>query len=66
MTDLQMKDLLQDADEKNRKMQEDFREIANYTDAVENVLQDLMADTSEWLLVRLTLDKIIEIAKEHF
>lgn len=47
------------------KMREDFREIANYSDAVKAVLAYALADAPEESLIRLTMDKIIEIAEAH-
>lgn len=47
------------------KMREDFREIANYSDAVKAVLTYALADAPEESLIRLTMDKIIEIAEAH-
>ena len=44
-----------------KKMQADFRKIAEYTDAVEAVVADLLADVPEGVLVRNTLEKIYEI-----
>ena len=48
-----------------KKMQADFRKIAEYTDAVEAVVADLLADVPEGVLVRNTLEKIYELAEGH-
>ena len=48
-----------------KKMQADFRKIAEYTDAVEAVVADLLADVPEGVLVRNTLEKIYELAEVH-
>lgn len=54
------------AEGRYKKAQEDFRKIANFTDAVDGILTDLLLDVPEWVLIRCTLEKIIEIAKGHF
>lgn len=54
------------AEGRYKKAQEDFHKIANFTDAVDGILTDLLLDVPEWVLIRCTLEKIIEIAKGHF
>lgn len=54
-----------DAEMHIQEMIEDFRKIAEYTDAVEAVVADLLADAPEGVLVRNTLEKIYELAEVH-
>lgn len=48
------------------KMQEDFRLIADYADALKGVTGWLLDGTQENLIVELTLQKIIELAERNF
>ena len=64
-TDLELIDMLEAADAKFGRMTEDFRKIAHYADAVKKVLTEILPDDPEGCLVRLTVDKISEIAEAN-
>lgn len=64
-TDLELIDMLEAADKKAEKMKEDFRKIAHYADAMKKVLAEILPDDPEGCLVRLTVEKISEIAEAN-
>lgn len=58
--------LLDSLEKKNKEMQEDFRSIADYAEALKNVTGWLLDGVQENLIVELTLHKIIDLAERNF
>ena len=56
--------LLDSLEKKNKEMQEDFRSIADYAEALKNVTGWLLDGVQENLIVELTLHKIIVSASD--